>query len=204
MKKIFLVMFLSIIWLLAACKKNESNGHNISPYKNYSETTKLDFIAFGVNHRLESWGFGTTLDPSIDLTDIDMAYIHSPLGRDRLSMLNKEDIINLNVLDSYQKDDFLNYIYQTNSNNFNISFCISNDLNSKYFKKQIIKITNLDYIKSEKVSNQLGYHLFYESNKLDLNKIIQAAELATKATFTQTFLNDDFTGIFLHSYEKSA
>lgn len=206
MKKIvsIIVLVISLFTLGACTNNNEKNGGSISPYKQYAETLKLDFITFGVTHEFVTWGFGTIPDTTIDISEIDMEYLRSPLGRDRLSLLSKEDIINLGILDEEQRENFEYYTEQSESNAFKIAFCISNDTESENYGKQIIWITNLDWIDNQEIREELGYVLFYESKILDFYDILQAAKVAAQVDeFSQPFLNNDWTGIFLHNYSTT-
>src|SRR5690606_969115 len=79
----------------------------------------------------------------------------------------------------------------------------SNDTASENYGKQIIWITNLGWIENKEVREELGYNLFYESKILDFNYILEAAKDEAKVDeFSKSFLNDDFTGIYLHNYSK--
>jgi len=201
MKKIVSIILVVITLLILTSCKNEENGGSISPGKNYAKVFKLDFIAFGVSHELETWGFGTIPDDRVDLSEIDMEYIYSPLGRNRLSLLTKEDIIKLGILDEAQRGDFENYVERSKSNAFKIGFCISNDTESENYGKQIIWITCLDWIIDKEVRKEVGYNLFYESKILDFDDILDAAKDAVQVDgFSWEFLNSSFTGIFLHDY----
>lgn len=206
MKKIVSMIVLVIsLFTLAACDSDEVGG-NISPSKNYSEVLKLDFIAFGVEHRFITFS-SDEIDRNVDeISTEDMEYLKSPLDSRVYDpilgpSLNGDDIVNLNILDEDQKLDFEYYTEQTKSNSFKIGFCVSNDTESANYGKQIIWITNLGWIDDKEFRDELGYNLFYESKILNLSDILDAAKVATQVDeFSQSFLNDDFTGIFLHNY----
>lgn len=203
MKKIVSIILVVITLLILTSCKNEENGGSINPGKNYAEVFKLDFISFGVTHKLASWSVDTIQDNGIDISEIDMEYLRAPLGRDGSSALSKDDIINLGILDEEQKEDFEDYTERSKNNAFKIGFCISNDTASENYGKQIIWITNLGWIENKEVREELGYNLFYESKILDFNYILEAAKDEAKVDeFSKSFLNDDFTGIYLHNYSK--
>lgn len=206
MKKIASIIVLVIfLFMFTACTENKDNsGGSISPNKTYSEELKLNFVSFGITHQLTSLSADDIRKSGIDISELDLEYLRSPLGNLGLTSLSKNDIINLRILDEQQKEDFEDYVERSKNNTFKIGFCISNDPESENYGKQIIWITNLGWIDNKEVREELGYNLFYESKILDFDDILDAAKEAAKVDeFDKSFLNDDFTGIFMHGYSKN-
>jgi len=117
---------------------------------------------------------------------------------------SNDEFINYRVHFNVPKADFEDYVERSKNNTLKIGFCISNDPESENYGKQIIWITNLGWIDNKEVREELGYNLFYESKILDFDDILDAAKEAAKVDeFDKSFLNDDFTGIFMHGYSKN-
>jgi len=207
MKKIFSFIFIFFIFFICAgCEfelLSDVNPHSPNPYKGNFEGSGFDCIAFAGQHFLQYRLSNGEPNEDVEFSDDEIEYICSPFGRSNKNSPFKIDILGMNILNDEQKQDFEYYCKITGANHFKMAFCISNDINSEYYGKQIIWLVNLTVFKSQKILDEFGQTLYYESTILDFNKILDAAKISTSLDeISQQLLNNYWSGIFLHNYQN--
>lgn len=195
MKKRIIIALLGLMAFgLVAC--NKDGGGNISPYKDYDLSFDYDYVAFGVHRFVNGLS-----ESGIDAEDVVL--MNKPLNSET-KLLSGNDLLALGLLNDSQKLDFQNYCQETDCRYFKLSLIIPNDPQSDDYGKQLIRITNLDYLTDHQIDDGLAYNLYYESTILVFDQLKAAACTALGVSSIDPFvLNNSDTGIYFWDYEST-
>lgn len=189
MKKIFIIVLLTLVIGLTGCS-NQNSG-NINPNKVWSQSTGYDFIAFGVQHFYETDQFDV-----LNLTDVELNQLAYPLNNNNIVLLTARDVENMRILSDAQLTELNDYCDAVNCENIKISFI-------RIDNQDVIRITNLNVIKDSLLDKGYSYNLDFDSTVLDFDDIVYAACNALQVdTINSLVLNTTSTGIFLRGYEN--
>ncbi len=190
MKKIFLIVLMTLVIGLTGCS-NQNSG-NINSNKVWSQSIGYDFIAFGVQNFYDTDQFDV-----LNLTDEQLNKLTHPLNDNELTLLTARDVENMRILTDAQLTELIEYCDAVDCENIKISFI-------RIDNQDIIRITNLNVVKDRLLDKGYTYNLDFDSSVLNFDDIVDAACDALQVDDIDSLvLNTTSTGIFLSGYENA-